>query len=208
MILFCNFILQSTLNIFMITSFQAVRGTKRAMKLLQRFENLRLPDLPIQQRYQHVLKLYNRDIDLVAKMYKTFRLDPYIAYDQPPMAGRIAWARQLYHRITYPIEFLQANSKVMLSREGRMTAKNYNRLSRTLIEYEIVYHNAWLRQVVFVCFQMFCAQHLDDASWFCHHYTWNNPFLMGLTYPWKYCFLNHNTIRSVHYLQLSIDSII
>ncbi|PVD20700.1 hypothetical protein C0Q70_18859 [Pomacea canaliculata] len=139
--------LQTTLNIFMITSFQAVRGTKRAMKLLQRFENLRLPDLPIQQRYQHVLKLYNRDIDLVAKMYKTFRLDPYIAYDQPPMAGRIAWARQLYHRITYPIEFLQANSKVMLSREGRMTAKNYNRLSRTLIEYEIVYHNAWLRQV-------------------------------------------------------------
>lgn len=55
----------------------------------------------------------------------------------PPIAGRIAWARQLYRRITTPIRQFAKQPEVIKSDEGKQAVKNYNKIAQVLIEYEV-----------------------------------------------------------------------
>ena len=127
--------------------FEPVTSTYRALRLLNRFESLKLPNMPIEEKYKFILQLYSRDLDMVAKMYRNFRLEPIIARDLPPVAGKIAWARQLYRRISEPMEIFKKQGTCLDTSDAKRVIRNYNRLAKVLVEYEILYHRGWLRQV-------------------------------------------------------------
>jgi len=63
------------------------------------------------------------------------------------IAGRIAWARQLSRRIEQPMLAFEQHATILKSDEARKLIKYYNKLTKVLLEYEILYHRAWLRQV-------------------------------------------------------------
>jgi dynein heavy chain len=84
---------------------------------------------------------------MVAKMYRNNRMEPIIARDLPPVAGKIAWARQLYRRISDPMMVFQQQGKCLENPEAKRLIRNYNRLAKVLVEYETLYHRGWLRQV-------------------------------------------------------------
>ncbi|KAL8616403.1 Dynein heavy chain 5, axonemal [Nucella lapillus] len=132
---------------FMNDSLEALTSTHRAIRLLRRFESLKLPNLPIEEKYKCILQLYTRDLDMVAKMYANYRTDPVIARDLPPVAGKIAWARQLYRRISEPMEVFKNQGTCLETSDAKRIIRNYNKLAKTLVEYEILYHRGWLRQV-------------------------------------------------------------
>ncbi|XP_015771206.1 PREDICTED: LOW QUALITY PROTEIN: dynein heavy chain 5, axonemal-like [Acropora digitifera] len=101
----------------------------------------------IQEKYERILMYFGRDIDTIQKIYQRHRNDPPIAWDLPPIAGKIAWARQMYRRIQEPMEMFQKYPTILQNPEAKKVIKNYNKLAKVLLEFELLYHQAWMRQV-------------------------------------------------------------
>uniref|UniRef100_A0A7N8XMR9 Dynein, axonemal, heavy chain 5 n=1 Tax=Mastacembelus armatus TaxID=205130 RepID=A0A7N8XMR9_9TELE len=110
---------------------------------------LGIPDLGIDEKYQHILQNYGRDIEMVSRIYMKQKLDPPIGRDLPPVAGRIMWARQLYSRIQGPMDlFQQVMFSIFLSTpEAKKIIKNFNRVARVLLEFEMIYHHSWMEKM-------------------------------------------------------------
>lgn len=118
------------------------------------FNRLNLESLKdtIQEKYERILMYYGRDIETIQKIYQRHRNDPPIAWDLPPIAGKIAWARQMYRRIREPMEMFQKYPTILQTPEAKKIIKNYNKLAKVLLEFEVLYHQAWMQQVGCSCF--------------------------------------------------------
>ncbi|XP_070603204.1 dynein axonemal heavy chain 5 isoform X1 [Erythrolamprus reginae] len=139
--------LHHQLQMFMDTTFEKILNTERALDMLKKFERLGIPNLGIANKYQIILQNYDRDIEMVSKLYSKHKNDPPLARNLPPMAGKILWARQLFHRIQEPMNLFQKHSTVLQTEEAKPIIRNYNRVAKVLLEFEIVYHKGWLKQV-------------------------------------------------------------
>ena len=138
---------QAAIVAFMDTRFERITSTQRALHLLRKFENLKLPNLGIQEKYQRILLHYSRDIEMVSRTYQKNKSDPPVARDLPPVAGKIAWSRQLFRRIQEPMEVFQQHQVILQTPEAKKIIKNFNKLAKVLLEFELLYHRGWLRQV-------------------------------------------------------------
>lgn len=136
--------------LFIDNQFDRIQNTQRAIQILKRFERLDLPNLDIQDKYARVLSHYSKDIETVSKIYNKSRQQPPIARDLPPISGKILWVRQLYRRINQPMRVFEATRTILTHPDARRIVKNYNQLSAVLIEYELLHHRMWLRQVELV----------------------------------------------------------
>ena len=61
--------------------------------------------------------------------------------------GKISWARQLFRRIQEPMEAFQRHPTILQGAEAKKIIKNYNKLAKVLLEFEVLYHRGWIRQV-------------------------------------------------------------
>uniref|UniRef100_A0A8C4SPC6 Dynein axonemal heavy chain 5 n=1 Tax=Erpetoichthys calabaricus TaxID=27687 RepID=A0A8C4SPC6_ERPCA len=111
------------------------------------FSRLGIPDLGIDDKYQKILLNYGRDIEMVSKIYTKHKNEPPIARDLPPISGKILWARQLFRRIQDPMELFQQQPSVLQTAEAKRIIRNYNKVAKVLLEYEVLYHRGWIRQV-------------------------------------------------------------
>uniref|UniRef100_A0A8C8C735 Dynein, axonemal, heavy chain 5 n=1 Tax=Oncorhynchus tshawytscha TaxID=74940 RepID=A0A8C8C735_ONCTS len=109
---------------------------------------LGIPDLGIDEKYQQILQNYGRDIEMVSRNYTKQKMDPPIGRDLPPVAGKILWARQLYRRIQEPMDLFQESPGVLATPEAKRIIRNYNRVARVLLEFEMLYHSGWMKQEV------------------------------------------------------------
>uniref|UniRef100_A0A2I3GCS9 Dynein axonemal heavy chain 5 n=1 Tax=Nomascus leucogenys TaxID=61853 RepID=A0A2I3GCS9_NOMLE len=90
---------------------------------------------------------YGADIDMISKLYTKQKYDPPLARNQPPIAGKILWARQLFHRIQQPMQLFQQQPAVLSTAEAKPIIRSYNRMAKVLLEFEVLFHRAWLRQI-------------------------------------------------------------
>ena len=142
-----HFSTQTNISGFMDQRFERITNTQRALQALRKFERLELPNLGIQDKYQKILSHYGRDIENVSKNYQKNKSDPPVARDLPPIAGKIAWARQLFRRIQEPMETFQQHPTILQGPDAKKIIKNFNKLAKVLLEFEVLYHRGWLRQV-------------------------------------------------------------
>ena len=73
--------------------------------------------------------------------------DPVIMRNSTPVSGRIQWARHLAQRIEQPMEIFKQHPNVFQGPAGRRVIHMYNRVSQVLLEYEMLYHAAWLKTI-------------------------------------------------------------
>ncbi|KXJ25255.1 Dynein heavy chain 5, axonemal [Exaiptasia diaphana] len=141
--------LQTQLQIFMDYSFERIPSTQRSLRLIRKFERLNLECLKetVQEKYERILTYFGRDIETIQKIYQRHKNDPPVAWDLPPIAGKIAWARQMYRRIQEPMELFQRYPAILQTSEGKKIIKNYNKMAKVLLEFELLYHQAWIKQV-------------------------------------------------------------
>lgn len=139
--------LHTQLQLFMDQCFDHIPSTERALRLLQRFEHLAIPRLDIQAKYQLILVHYMSDIDTIRKLYTKQKQDPPTESDLSPIAGKIAWARQLFRRIDEPMVVFRQFEELMKLPEAKKIIKHYNKMGKVLLEYEMLYHNAWIKQM-------------------------------------------------------------
>ncbi|CAJ1061772.1 dynein axonemal heavy chain 5 isoform X1 [Xyrichtys novacula] len=139
--------LHNQLKSFMDSTFEKIQNTEGALNVLKKFERLGIPDLGIDEKYQRILQNYGRDIEMVSRIYVKQKLDPPIGRDLPPVSGRIMWARQLYSRIQGPMDLFQQQPGVLSTPEAKRIIKNYNRVARVLLEFEMLYHQSWMSKM-------------------------------------------------------------
>ncbi|KAM8735049.1 dynein axonemal heavy chain 5 [Acanthopagrus schlegelii] len=139
--------LHNQLKSFMDSTFEKIQNTERALNVLKKFERLGIPDLGIDEKYQRILQNYGRDIEMVSRLYMKQKLDPPIGRDLPPVAGRIMWSRQLSSRIQGPMDLFQQQPGVLSTPEAKRIIRNYNRVARVLLEFEMLYHHSWMEKM-------------------------------------------------------------
>lgn len=84
---------------------------------------------------------------MVCKIYSKQKQDPPLARNLPPIAGKIMWARHLFHRIRQPMESFQQHPAVLRTPDGKHVIRSYNRVAKALTEFEVIYYRGWLQQV-------------------------------------------------------------
>uniref|UniRef100_A0A670IDT3 Dynein axonemal heavy chain 5 n=1 Tax=Podarcis muralis TaxID=64176 RepID=A0A670IDT3_PODMU len=104
--------------------------------------HVRIPNLGIDEKYKIILQNYGHDIEMVSKLYSKQKNDPPLGRNLPPVAGKILWARQLFHRIQEPMDLFQKHPLVLQTAEAKSIIRNYNRVAKVLLEFEVVYHRA------------------------------------------------------------------
>uniref|UniRef100_A0A8C8BAJ8 Dynein axonemal heavy chain 5 n=1 Tax=Otus sunia TaxID=257818 RepID=A0A8C8BAJ8_9STRI len=124
------------------------RSTKGIFLMIIIFlSRLQIPNLDIDEKYQKILQNYGHDIETVCKIYTRQKQDPPLARNLPPIAGKILWARHLFRRIQEPMESFQQHPAVLQTPDGKRIIRNYNKVAKVLVEFEVIYHRGWLHQV-------------------------------------------------------------
>ncbi|KAM6954364.1 dynein axonemal heavy chain 8-like [Aplochiton taeniatus] len=141
--------LENQLQMFMNSCFIKIISSQQALSLLQRFQKMNMPCLKteISSTVRLILQHYVSELESVNKLYQSHKEDPPLARNMPPVAGRIVWVRQLYRRIEEPIEYIQKNSDILAGHEGKEVVKMYNRTAAVFVEFELLYHRAWMREI-------------------------------------------------------------
>nr|KAF6461745.1 dynein axonemal heavy chain 8 [Molossus molossus] len=141
--------LEVQIQAFMNSTFGKILSSQQALQLLQRFQKLNIPclQLEINHTIERILQCYVAELEAIKKLYHSQKDDPPLARNMPPVAGKILWVRQLYRRITEPINYFFKNSEILSSVEGKAVIRQYNKISYVLVEFEVVYHTAWIREM-------------------------------------------------------------
>ncbi|KAI9314021.1 dynein heavy chain, N-terminal region 2-domain-containing protein, partial [Zopfochytrium polystomum] len=115
-----------------------------SISLLAKFRQIKDMQLDLESKYHVVFVHYTRkDLEGVRKLYQKCKDDPPIPRNTPPVSGAIAWARQLYRRIEHPMRQFKENTSVLDSAEAKKHIRNYNKLARALIEFELLWYRSW-----------------------------------------------------------------
>ncbi|XP_070274744.1 dynein axonemal heavy chain 8 [Myotis yumanensis] len=141
--------LEVQIQAFMNSTFGKILSSQQALQLLQRFQKLNIPclKLEINHTIERILQCYVAELEAIKKLYHSQKDDPPLARNMPPIAGKILWVRQLYRRISEPINYFFKNSDILSSSEGKAVIRQYNKISYVLVEFELVYHTAWTREI-------------------------------------------------------------
>ncbi|RLW06918.1 hypothetical protein DV515_00004295, partial [Chloebia gouldiae] len=137
------------LQTFMRTCFRKILSSQNSLQLLQRFQNLNMPCLQEEtaRTVSCILQHYVAELEATKKLYQAQKDDPPLARNMPPIAGKILWVRQLFRRVNEPISYFHKHSDILASPEGKAVVQSYNKLAYVLVEFEVVYHNAWMKEM-------------------------------------------------------------
>ncbi|NXR60449.1 DYH8 protein, partial [Rhadina sibilatrix] len=141
--------LETQLQNFMRTCFRKILSSQNSLQLLQRFQNLNMPCLQEEtaRTVGCILQHYVAELEATKKLYQTQKDDPPLARNMPPIAGKILWVRQLFRRVNEPISYFHKHSDILASPEGKAVVQSYNKLAYVLVEFEVVYHDAWMKEI-------------------------------------------------------------
>jgi dynein heavy chain, axonemal len=140
--------LQTSLIHFIDKNVDSMKSSQSCLKLLKRFESFKLPNIDFkEEKYSIVWSKYWNELSLVVQKYQKEYLNPPIERDVPDITGRILWARQLYKYIETPMLQFKDDRKMMKNSETKKIVTEYNRVAIILIEYEMLYHKTWLKNV-------------------------------------------------------------
>ena len=90
---------------------------------------------------------YGLDLETVQRLYEKQKHAPPHVRNAPPVSGNILWSRQLMRRIEEPMGKFQANQNLMMTKESKKIVKTYNRIARTIVEFETLWHMAWTKSI-------------------------------------------------------------
>lgn len=138
--------LEGSLQHFIDSAFDHIgNSTEQSLLLLSKFSQIEGMQLDLESKYHQCFVYYiRRDIDGVRKLYQKHKDAPPHPRLTPPIAGAILWVRQLYRRIEFPMKIFQESTKILEMADAKRHIRNYNKLARTLMEFELLYYRAWV----------------------------------------------------------------
>ena len=95
------------------TVFVVLLQTEQSLELLVKFEKINACQLDVAAKYTKLLLSYGQDLEQVRLMYQSEKTSPTTSRNLPPIAGRIAWARQLLRRIEAPMKVFKTHPDIL-----------------------------------------------------------------------------------------------
>jgi dynein heavy chain len=140
------------------TSFAHAISAEARLDLLATYAPvLKRPELKahLDAKLQAALVAYASELAIVQSMYEHDKHAPPVPRNTPPVAGAVAWCRQLLRRIDAPMQRFQASfSKAKDDPSSqpppaafKPIVKTYNKVARALVSFEYVWLDAWQKSV-------------------------------------------------------------
>ena len=126
---------------FIKESFTKLRSAEGAFDLVQNFQKISAGGTggalrqQISDRYTDILTQYLHELDGVSTLFKEHRDRPPLYKNYPPVAGAIAWARDLYHRAKRPIVRFRKHGGLLEDRFGEEVKERYLVFARAVDAY-------------------------------------------------------------------------
>lgn len=140
--------LENAIQDFLQRSLDSMTNIEKKLELMGKFKDILMRDAlqeDLQARYLAVFKLYEKDLVVIQQTYEKLKEAPPLPRNMTKIAGNIHWSRQLLRHITGPMNKFQENPRVFAPRDSKRIVRTYNRLARTLIEFETLWYQAWQR---------------------------------------------------------------
>lgn len=138
---------------FIKESFRKLRSAEGAFDLVQSFQNIggslsgSSDQVSIKQqisdRYKDILEQYLRELDAIHSTFNTFKDNPPLYKNYPPVAGAIAWARDLYKRAKRPILRFKKHGGLLGDEFGESVKERYLVFARAVDNYINDLYNDW-----------------------------------------------------------------
>ena len=142
--------LETAIQGFVNASFENISSTEQALVLIRQFETILLREnlrSDLESKYAVIFHNYGLDLEMVQKIYEKQKNNTPAFRNAPPVAGNIMWARHLLRRIEDPMRNFKTNRNIMGQRDSKKINKTYNRVARALVEFEMLWHDAWAKTV-------------------------------------------------------------
>ena len=140
-------VLECKIATFIDLTFNDSRSTLDALRIVRQFEKI-LQQTSLLEKLDGILfSLFNKyaeEVEDVRAQYEKDKENPPLSRNDPPVAGKILWARHLLQRIEEPMIKFRDYEGVIKSPTSKIVIKKYNKIARALIEFETLYHEAWL----------------------------------------------------------------
>jgi dynein heavy chain, axonemal len=133
---------------FIDNNFNRFKNIEYSLKLLQKFKNtLKRDSLKhnLTNKYNAILHNYLIELDNIQRIFTDQKGNPHLVRNMPPEAGKIIWARHLFHKITGPISMFPEN--VINYSEIKKYYGSYNTLGKQLTVYEMWFYQNWCSEI-------------------------------------------------------------
>ena len=123
---------------FIELSFQKLRSAEGAFELVENFRNIQSREsinTQINERYKDILQQYTKELEGIHHIFETHRANAPIYKNYPPVAGAIAWARDLYTRAKKPILRFKGHEGLLQSEFGEEVKQRYLAFARAVDAY-------------------------------------------------------------------------
>ena len=142
--------LESSLQGFINSSFENITSTEQALTMLKKFQVILQRDSlkeDLDSKFMVIFHNYGLDLETVQRLYEKQKAAPPSVRNAPPVTASIMWARQLMRRIEEPMLKFQAEQEPDATKESKKIVKTYNRIARTIVEFETLWHLAWSKSI-------------------------------------------------------------
>eukprot|EP00111_Clytia_hemisphaerica_P005698 TCONS_00016530-protein len=141
--------LEIQLQCFMDDCFDKIPTTIQALQLLERFEKLNVPSMKetIDYKYDQLFQQFGAEVIKVGRLYDKCKEDPPTPRNLPPIAGKIAWARQLTRRIRDPMNYFEKRLATIRKKEHNKIIHQFNKCAQIILQFEMLYFDAWCEDV-------------------------------------------------------------
>jgi dynein heavy chain len=133
---------------FINQSFENITSIENSLSLLSTFQSILQRETlksDLDSKLNVIFQNYGIELEQVQQLYEKQKHDPPIPRNLPPVAGNITWSRHLLKRIEGPMKQFELNQNVLDGPGARRIIKMYNKLARTLVAFEYLWHQAWVQ---------------------------------------------------------------
>ena len=123
---------------FIDSSFQKLRSAEGAFELLQKFKAIKSRESinkQMAEKFDDILLQYSKEVEVISELFHNDKSSPPTFKNFPPVAGSIAWARSLYHRVKKPILRFKTMKNLLESEKGTEAKEKYLVLARAIDVY-------------------------------------------------------------------------
>lgn len=132
----------------MSNALELATNTQAGIEVIEQFYNVPKLDLGLEG---HVSALFARycanELEATRRLYQKAKDRPPSPWHMPPVAGAIAWARQLLHVVETPMAFFRTRAEICEAPDKAVDLQHYNILALNLVEYELLWHDHWVASV-------------------------------------------------------------
>ena len=142
--------LEGSLQHFINQSFENITSIENSLNLLHKFQSILQRETlksDLDSKLNIIFQNYGIELEQVQQLYEKQKHDPPIPRNLPPVAGNITWSRHLLKRIEEPMKQFESNQNVLDGQGARRIIRMYNKLARTLVAFEYLWHQAWVQSI-------------------------------------------------------------